>query len=104
MPGAPELLVILAIVFLVFGASRLPNLARSLGKAKNEFQEGMKEGAAEKPEPAAQPAAAPAPQPAAQPAAAPAPQPAAEATAQPAAQPAPQPVVEADTTSDPGQS
>ena len=50
MPGAPELLIILAIVFLVFGASRLPHLARSLGKAKSEFHEGMKEGAAEKPE------------------------------------------------------
>ena len=51
MPGAPELLIILAIVFLVFGASRLPHLARSLGKAKTEFQEGMKEGAGDKTEP-----------------------------------------------------
>ena len=49
MPGVPELLVILAIVFLVFGASRLPNIARSLGKAKSEFQEGIKEGGDEKP-------------------------------------------------------
>ena len=61
MPGAPELLIILAIVFLVFGASRLPHLARSLGKAKTEFHEGMKEGASEKPEePTEQPAAQPA--------------------------------------------
>jgi sec-independent protein translocase protein TatA len=44
MPGLPELLVILAIVFLVFGAARLPHLARSLGKAKTEFQQGIKEG------------------------------------------------------------
>jgi sec-independent protein translocase protein TatA len=44
MPGLPELLVILAIVFLVFGAARLPHLARSLGKAKTEFQQGLKEG------------------------------------------------------------
>ena len=44
MPGLPELLVILAIVFLVFGAARLPHLARSLGKAKTEFQHGLKEG------------------------------------------------------------
>jgi sec-independent protein translocase protein TatA len=36
--------VILAIVFLVFGASRLPQLARSLGKARTEFQKGIKEG------------------------------------------------------------
>lgn len=47
MPGVPELLVILAIVFLVFGASRLPQLARSLGKAKTEFQQGVKEGGKE---------------------------------------------------------
>jgi sec-independent protein translocase protein TatA len=44
MPGVPELLVILAIVFLIFGASRLPQLARSLGKARTEFQAGVKEG------------------------------------------------------------
>ena len=44
MPGLPELLVILAIVFLVFGAARLPHLARSLGRAKTEFQQGMKDG------------------------------------------------------------
>jgi len=44
MPGAPELLVILAIVVLVFGASRLPRLARSLGKAKSEFQKAIAEG------------------------------------------------------------
>jgi len=47
MPGLPELLVILAIVFLVFGAARLPHLARSLGKAKTELQQGLKEGGKE---------------------------------------------------------
>ena len=44
MPGVPELLIILGIVVLVFGASRLPQLARSLGKAKTEFQKGLSEG------------------------------------------------------------
>jgi len=44
MPGGPELLLILVIVLLVFGASRLPNLARSIGRAKSEFQKGVKEG------------------------------------------------------------
>jgi sec-independent protein translocase protein TatA len=44
MPGVPELLIILGIVVLVFGASRLPQLARSLGKAKTEFQKGISEG------------------------------------------------------------
>jgi sec-independent protein translocase protein TatA len=47
MPGVPELLVILAIVFLIFGAAKLPQLARSLGKAKTEFHEGLKEGGKE---------------------------------------------------------
>jgi sec-independent protein translocase protein TatA len=35
--GAPELLILLLIVILVFGASRLPKLARSLGEAKREL-------------------------------------------------------------------
>lgn len=38
-----ELLVILFIVLLLFGAKRLPEMARSLGKAKKEFQEGLRE-------------------------------------------------------------
>lgn len=41
--GMPELIIILIIILLVFGASRLPELARSLGKAVNEFKKGMKE-------------------------------------------------------------
>ena len=49
MPGVPELLVILAIVFLIFGAAKLPQLARSLGKARSEFQEGVKEGGGKDP-------------------------------------------------------
>ncbi len=42
--GAPELLIILVVVLLVFGGAKLPELARSLGKAKNEFQKGVDEG------------------------------------------------------------
>jgi sec-independent protein translocase protein TatA len=38
--GAPELLVILAVVMLLFGSTRLPQLARSLGRAQHEFQSG----------------------------------------------------------------
>jgi sec-independent protein translocase protein TatA len=34
----PELLIVLAIVVLVFGASQLPKLARSLGQAQKEFK------------------------------------------------------------------
>ena len=39
--GFPELVVILIIVLLVFGAARLPEIARSLGKAINEFKKAM---------------------------------------------------------------
>jgi sec-independent protein translocase protein TatA len=43
--GAPELLVILVVVLLFFGASRLPGLARSLGQSAKEFKKGLDEGA-----------------------------------------------------------
>ena len=45
--GAPELLIILAVVLLLFGSTRLPKLARSLGQASKEFKEGDKDAAAE---------------------------------------------------------
>jgi sec-independent protein translocase protein TatA len=41
--GLPEILVILLIVFLLFGAKRLPDLARSMGKALKEFKNGVKD-------------------------------------------------------------
>ncbi|MES0489680.1 MAG: twin-arginine translocase TatA/TatE family subunit [Leptospirales bacterium] len=40
-PGMWELLIILAIVLLVFGAKRLPGLARSLGSGITEFKKGI---------------------------------------------------------------
>lgn len=40
--GIPELLVILAIVVLIFGANRLPELGRGLGKAIRGFKDGLK--------------------------------------------------------------
>ena len=43
--GLPELIVILAVLLLVFGASRLPEIARSLGKSGKEFKKGMRDGA-----------------------------------------------------------
>ena len=46
--GAPELLIILALVMLVFGGAKLPSLARSLGQAKNEFKRGEDEGVSPK--------------------------------------------------------
>lgn len=43
--GVPELLVILAIVILIFGASRLPELGRGIGKGIKNFKDASKEGA-----------------------------------------------------------
>ena len=40
--GAPELLIILVIALVIFGGSKLPQLARSLGQAKTEFEKGAK--------------------------------------------------------------
>jgi sec-independent protein translocase protein TatA len=41
----PEWIVVLAVVVLLFGASQLPKLARSLGQAQKEFKRGLSEGA-----------------------------------------------------------
>ncbi|MGZ4711867.1 MAG: twin-arginine translocase TatA/TatE family subunit [Acidimicrobiia bacterium] len=38
--GAPELLIVLAIILVIFGSSKLPGLARSMGEAKREFARG----------------------------------------------------------------
>ena len=43
--GAPELIIILLIVMLIFGGSKLPKLARSLGESSKEFRKGLAEGA-----------------------------------------------------------
>jgi sec-independent protein translocase protein TatA len=43
--GAPELIIVLIVVFLLFGANRLPKLARSMGAASKEFKQGLNEGA-----------------------------------------------------------
>lgn len=40
--GATELLIVLAIVLLIFGSTKLPKLARSLGQAKKEFEDGTR--------------------------------------------------------------
>ncbi len=44
MPGPMELLLILLIVLLVFGATRLPQIFRSLGSGMHEFKKGLNEG------------------------------------------------------------
>jgi sec-independent protein translocase protein TatA len=38
------LIIVLAIVLLLFGSTRLPKLARSLGQASKEFKKGVDEG------------------------------------------------------------
>lgn len=42
--GTPELIVIVLLVFLLFGATRLPQLAKALGQSKKAFREGIEEG------------------------------------------------------------
>ena len=39
----PELLIVLAVVALLFGGTKLPSLARSLGSAKGEFERGLRD-------------------------------------------------------------
>jgi sec-independent protein translocase protein TatA len=45
--GYQELLIILVIVLVLFGANRLPELARSLGSSVKEFKKGVNEVKAE---------------------------------------------------------
>jgi sec-independent protein translocase protein TatA len=44
----PELLIILAIIVLIFGANKLPELGRGIGKGIKNFKDATKEGADEK--------------------------------------------------------
>jgi sec-independent protein translocase protein TatA len=41
--GMPELIIILLIVIVIFGANRLPQLGRGIGSAIKNFKEGMNE-------------------------------------------------------------
>ena len=43
LPGHSEIILIVFIVLLLFGAKKLPELARSLGKSLSEFKRGQKE-------------------------------------------------------------
>ena len=41
--GTTEILLIVAVIFLLFGATRLPQLAKSLGATRKAFKDGMRE-------------------------------------------------------------
>ena len=42
--GAPELIILLVVILVLFGGAKLPALARSLGEAKRELDRGIKDG------------------------------------------------------------
>jgi sec-independent protein translocase protein TatA len=42
--GIPELLIILCIIILVFGANRLPEIGRGIGRGIKNFKEATKDG------------------------------------------------------------
>ena len=48
--GWPEMIVILIVLLVLFGAKRLPDLARSLGSSVKELQKGLEEGLADEEE------------------------------------------------------
>jgi len=50
--GAPELIILLVVILLLFGAKKLPDLARSIGKSTSEFKKGMQDGGSEDSDPA----------------------------------------------------
>jgi sec-independent protein translocase protein TatA len=54
-----ELFIVLVIILLFFGASRVPELARSLGRGKREFHKGVEEASAEAAAEKAQPEESP---------------------------------------------
>lgn len=43
-PGLWQILIVVAIIAILFGAKKIPELARSIGKAKGEFKKGLVEG------------------------------------------------------------
>jgi sec-independent protein translocase protein TatA len=51
--GPPEIILVVVAIVLLFGARKLPELARSLGRSSKEFKEGLREGQVDEEEPAA---------------------------------------------------
>ncbi len=48
--GPGEIIIIVVVLVLLFGAKKLPELARSIGASAKEFRKGIEEGSAEDPE------------------------------------------------------
>ena len=46
--GVPELIVILFIIIMIFGANRLPEIGRGIGKGLRNFKESTRDGLADK--------------------------------------------------------
>ena len=49
-PGVIQVIIVVLIIAVLFGAKKIPELARSLGKAKGEFKKGLAEGEKEEAE------------------------------------------------------
>ncbi len=47
MLGTTEVIVVVGVVLILFGARAIPKFARSVGQAKREFEKGVKEGEVE---------------------------------------------------------
>ena len=46
--GTSELIIILVLVLIIFGAGKLPQVGKSLGEGLRNFKDGMKDGAGDK--------------------------------------------------------
>ena len=58
--GTTEIILIVAVLFLLFGATRLPQLAKSIGQSRKAFKDGMREAEEEEKAEAAKITASPA--------------------------------------------
>ncbi len=54
-PSAPHIIILLVVVLLLFGSTRLPGAAKALGSSMNIFKKSLKEGAEEEPATTIQP-------------------------------------------------